>query len=178
MYDEENLKLKLGPFYKRPLPQRTDMSLDLRLLGMMEWMESVESGSKYEFSPVVQTMVSNFNQNSSWILLGPSGCGKTRAIFDVATQHPVIFFNCVPSDSYFTVACEDKNYPNLFDECQKLLHSQKPEPSAASDLIEPLIFKQLVCRMLLLVSLLSSDELYSPANFLLLQLNGGQDMIV
>jgi hypothetical protein len=122
---------------------------------------------------------------SNIIMLGTSASGKTRTIFDVARRNFMIYVACLlnsgprkdrPASDVETTG--DKVFPRLCASISENVDSLWPhDPERARAEADRLILADICSRVLFAVRVFQKYPKITAEQFLLLQLNGGQNII-
>jgi hypothetical protein len=122
---------------------------------------------------------------SNIIMLGTSASGKTRTIFDVARKDFMIYVTCLPNSEPLEKtlsdvrATGDKVFPRLCFSLHNKVHSMwsynREDARAEAD---RLILAEICSRVLFAARVFEKHPQIKPEEFLLLQLNGGRNIIL
>jgi hypothetical protein len=158
----------LGPFNKPgvQLPF-SSLGIDLRLLGIKE-------GPTLAARKIIDNLNDLRAETAVYMgcLLGVSGCGKTRTLFDVAQDHFLVLIECVPLGEERFEYTRDKNFGSMVKDIDRLEKNKDFQEHA-----ERRIMIEFLARFLFLRGLFKLKPDLTPLEFLLTQLNGGQESI-
>jgi hypothetical protein len=174
LYDQAKQDERFGPFSSREavIPFVKDR-VDLRF---------ADAFNGRKITPEAKALK---QATSNIIMLGTSASGKTRTIFDVARKDFMIYVACslysgpqekTPSDVETT---RDKVFPRLCSSIRAKVHSMWPDDrKGARAEADRLILADICSRLLFVARVFQEYPQITPEEFLLLQLNGGQDIIL
>ena len=131
-------------------------------------------------TPMGQKLTDLFGgkKNFFQIIYGVSGAGKTRAIFDMARSLFIIYIDCAPPRDETTANIEPTSDTNFSVLVQKIKHNIATLPIDKAILeADYHIALEFIARVIYLILLKKAVKNLNPQQYLLAQINGGQDCI-
>lgn len=118
---EISQRVKLGRFYKRPLPyHETPADISLVMLGLELDQQAKTSDGQTLRSIVEDDIIGKYKDPRVVAMVAPSGSGKTATVVDLASRHFVIYAVCCIPGPAVSPGFKDPNFITLAEDIESI----------------------------------------------------------